>query len=143
MTEVRREFRPAPTSRAADLKLKFINGAVLVKEVNWLGDLVMSLPALRAIRAEFAAGRLSVLVRAELTGFFEGLNWIDEVIAYPSTGGFGRTMRVVNEIRRRHFDLSILFTNSFESALWATLGGVRQRKLPITSSRLPPNRCSR
>lgn len=124
MTEARREAR---TTGAANLKLKFVNGAVLVKEVNWLGDLVMSLPALRAIRAEFASARLSVLVRAELAGFFEGLNWIDEVIAYPSATGLGRSMRVISEIRRRHFDLSILFPNSFESALWVTLGGVRRR----------------
>jgi heptosyltransferase-2 len=38
-----------------------------------------------------------------------------------------RTTRVISEIHRRHFDLSILFPNSFESALWVTLGGVRQR----------------
>jgi heptosyltransferase-2 len=125
MTEAHREARP--TSRAADLKLKFVTGDVLVKEVNWLGDLVMSLPALRAIRGEFASGRLAVLVRAELAGLFEGINWVDEVIAYPSAAGLARTMRVIGEIRRRHFDLSILFPNSFESALWVTLGGVRQR----------------
>jgi hypothetical protein len=55
---------------------------VLVKEVNWLGDLVMSLPALRAVRGAFPAARLSVLVKQELAGFFDGLRWVDEVIAY-------------------------------------------------------------
>ncbi len=124
MTEVSRN---TGRNRAASLKLKFINSDVLVKEVNWLGDLVMSLPALRAIRAEYHDCRLSVMVRAELAGFFEGLTWIDDIITYTGSGGLGRTMRAAGEIRRRHFDLAILFPNSFESALWVTLGGIRQR----------------
>ena len=123
MTPVRRESgagRRAPN-------LKFINRAVLVKEVNWLGDLVMSLPALRALRAEYSSCRLAVMVRAELGGFFDGLTWIDDVITYTGAPGLRRTMRTSSAIRRRHFDLAVLFPNSFESALWVTLGGVRQR----------------
>src|SRR3984957_7634619 len=53
---------------------------ILVKEVNWLGDVVMSLPALRAIRRAWPDAHLSVLIKQELASFFDGASWLDEVI---------------------------------------------------------------
>ena len=102
---------------------------VLVKEANWLGDLVMSLPALRALRRAFR-GRLTVLVKQELAGFFDGLRWVDRVIAYrirPGLRGIADRRRVVAALRAERFDLAVLFPKSFEAALWATLGGIRRR----------------
>jgi heptosyltransferase-2 len=49
---------------------------ILVKEVNWLGDLVMSLPALRAIRRTWPAAHLAVLIKQELAGSFESALWL-------------------------------------------------------------------
>jgi heptosyltransferase II len=103
---------------------------VLVKEVNWLGDLVISLPALRAIRAEFATATLTVMVKNELASFFDGMTWVDEVMPYTvarGVRGIADRMAIVGRIRARRFDLAILFPNSFASALWTTLGGARQR----------------
>lgn len=103
---------------------------VLVKEVNWLGDLVMSLPALKAVRRAFPAARLSVLIKAELASFFDGAGWIDEVIPYRvgrSLGGLADRRHVVAEIRSRRFDLAIVFPRSFESAFWTALARVPSR----------------
>ncbi len=113
-------------------------GRVLVKEVNWLGDLVISLPALRAIRAAFASSSLTVMVKKELAGFFDGMSWIDEVMPYTvarGIRGIADRVSIVNRIRARHFDLAILFPNSFEAALWATLGGARRRAGFLTDYR--------
>jgi len=103
---------------------------ILVKEVNWLGDLVMSLPALRAIRRSFPHARVSVLVKKELAGFFDGIRWIDEVIPYSvrgGVGGIGDRLSVVRAIRSTGCDLAVLFPNSFESALWVTMARVPRR----------------
>jgi len=103
---------------------------ILVKQVNWLGDLVMSTPALRAVRRAFPAARLSVLIKAELASFFDGAAWLDEVIPYRvgrALGGLADQRHVVAEIRSRRFDLAILFPRSFESAFWATLARVPRR----------------
>src|SRR6185436_12413408 len=103
---------------------------ILIKEVNWLGDLVMSLPALKAVRAAFPDARLSVLVKRELATFFDGSKWIDEVIPYrvgAGLGGIGDRRRIVSELRARRFDLALLLPKSFEAALWAVLGGARRR----------------
>ncbi|HYL58103.1 MAG TPA: lipopolysaccharide heptosyltransferase II [Candidatus Acidoferrales bacterium] len=103
---------------------------ILVKEVNWLGDLVMSLPALRAIRRTWPAAHLAVLIKRELASFFDGSHWLDEVIPYSvgrGIAGLNDRRRIVGTIRSRHFDLGVLFPNSFESALWLTLAGVPRR----------------
>jgi heptosyltransferase-2 len=111
---------------------------VLVREVNWLGDLVISLPALRAVRRRFATSHLAVLVRTELAGFFDGCEWIDEVIAFrrgAGIAGIANQWRIVGEIRR--FDLAILFPNSFSSALWTALARVPRRIGYATDARGP------
>jgi heptosyltransferase-2 len=111
---------------------------ILVKEVNWLGDLVMSLPALHAIRGAFPAAQLSVLVKQDLAGFFDGLAWIDEVLPYRPAGGWrslGRSYTIARELRSRRFDLAILFPNSFESALWVAMAGIPHRAGYATDGR--------
>ncbi len=111
---------------------------VVVKEVNWLGDLVMSLPALRILRSTFKAANLSVVVRQDLAGFFDGLNWIDEVITYSVRPGIWSLIdqqRIIAALRVRRFDLAVIFPNSFRSALWMKLAGVRYRAGYATDGR--------
>jgi heptosyltransferase-2 len=119
----------APAPRSAT-PLEPTPERVLVKQVNWLGDLVMSLPALRAVRRAFPHARLSVLIKAELAPFFDGAGWLDEVIPYRlgrSLGGLADRRHVVAEIRSRRFDLAIVFPRSFESAFWTALARVPRR----------------
>jgi heptosyltransferase-2 len=103
---------------------------ILVKEVNWLGDVVMSLPALKALRGAFPGAHLGVLVKHELASFFDGSRWIDEVIPYRVSAGLrGLADRwgIVSALRARRFDLALLFPKSFEAAFWAALAGARRR----------------
>jgi heptosyltransferase-2 len=113
---------------------------ILVREVNWLGDLVLSLPALRAVRHTWPQAHLAVLVRRDLAGFFDGARWIDEVIPFGVSlglGGLRDRLRIIGAIRAGRFDLAILFPNSFESALWTTLGRVPRRAGYRTDARGP------
>ena len=103
---------------------------VLVKEVNWLGDLVISLQALRAVRWKWPEAAVSVLVKRELTGFFDGMDWLAEVIPYRvkrGVAGLWDQLSIVSEIRARRFELAVLFPNSFASALWVALAGEARR----------------
>jgi heptosyltransferase-2 len=108
---------------------------ILIKAVNWLGDIVMSLPAMRAIRHAFPQANLAVLIKNDLASFFDGADWIDEVIPYSITPysvakvfrGFDDRRKIIAEIRARHFDLAILMPNSFESALWIRAAGIPMR----------------
>jgi len=122
---------------------------VLVKAVNWLGDVVMSLPALRAVRTALPSARLIVMVRSELASFYDGAGWIDEVLAYeraPGLSRLARAWRLGRAIRARGVELALLFPTSFESALWPALARVPLRvgyggdgRTPLLTTSLTPS----
>src|SRR5260370_2949161 len=138
-----RRFEPldARASAVHNNALAFISDPprrILVKEVNWLGDVVMSLPALRAIRRAWPDAHLAVLVKRELASFFDGAAWLDEVIPYSvgrGLSGFMDRRRIVGELRARKFDLGVLFPNSFESALWFAIAGIKRRAGYVADAR--------
>ncbi len=104
---------------------------ILVREVNWLGDIVMSLSALRAVRKAYPKARLSVLIKKELAGFFDGVSWIDEIISFKIrkgiVDGFADRRAISKDLRARHFDLAVMFPNSFDSALWPAWARIPKR----------------
>jgi heptosyltransferase-2 len=90
-----------------------------------VGDAVMSLPALRALRHRFPEARITILARPWVACLYEREPFCDELIAAPRTWG-GR-FRLVRTLRARSFDAAILLPNSFESALVAKMAGIPQR----------------
>ena len=111
---------------------------IIVKEVNWLGDVVMSLPALRSVRRSFPAAHLAILIKRELASLFDGVRWLDEVIPYSvarGLRGISDRLSIAAAVRSRNFDLAVLFPNSFESALWMTMARVPRRAGYMTDAR--------
>jgi heptosyltransferase-2 len=95
---------------------------------NWVGDVVMATPALRALREHFAGAHLVGVLKPYVAGVLEGSSWLDDHIPLDSRGPWSqRTLAVALRLRREGIDRAILFPNSFRSALVAWLGGCRQR----------------
>jgi heptosyltransferase II len=92
---------------------------------NWVGDAVMTTPALRALRKHFATDRLVGVARPYVAGVLEGADWFDEVVvAPPDWRGAIATARRLRQLRAH---TAVLFPNSVRSALIAWLGGCRRR----------------
>lgn len=104
---------------------------ILVRGTNWVGDAVMTLPALSALRQNFPNACITVLGRPWVLPVYAAHSAVDRLMAYETSGGVLQALKkraaVIREIRRRHFDLAILFQNAFEAALTAFLGGVPRR----------------
>jgi heptosyltransferase II len=98
---------------------------ILVRAANWVGDAVLSLPALRAIRERNPQAHIVVLARPWVAGLYCREAFCDEHLAAPRTWS-GR-LRVARILRQRRFDAAILLPNSFEAALVARLAGIPQR----------------
>jgi len=93
---------------------------IVIRAPNWLGDVILSLPALRDIRRANPSARIHVLARPSVAALYEAVPEIDGVLVAK---GLVAEMRAM----RRGFDLAILLTNSIGTALAATLGGVPER----------------
>jgi lipopolysaccharide heptosyltransferase II len=103
---------------------------VLVRGPNWIGDAVMSEPALSALRRLFPQAELTLLVKPAVAELFKGHPDVSQILVYDDRGlhaGLTGKWRLANELRRGRFDLAILFQNAFEAALLAFLAGIPRR----------------
>jgi len=102
----------------------------LVRATNWVGDAVMSLPALQALRERYPAARISILARPWVADLYAREPFFDEVIAYQVPSGWkavGAKWATAMDLRSRHFDGAILLQNAFEAAAVAWLGRIPVR----------------
>src|SRR5947207_2027787 len=95
---------------------------------NWVGDVVMATPAIRALRHHFAGARCVAVGRPYVAGVLEGSPWFNEHLFLDRAGSWGnRWPAVAWNLRREKIDLAVLFPNSFRSSLVAWLGGCKRR----------------
>ena len=105
---------------------------ILVFVPNWVGDVVMATPALRAIRRQFPSARIVHLMRPYVAEVLGGTAFSDEHAYWPMPPA-GRAKRLRQylhltwELRRERFDVAVLLTNSFRSAALARAAGVTRR----------------
>lgn len=95
---------------------------ILVRATNWVGDAVMCLPALQALRANFPESHIAVMARPWVADIYRGQPFCDEVIEYDAPRGWkgvGRKLAAAKALRRSRFDCAILLQNAFEAALLA------------------------
>ncbi|MDM7923062.1 MAG: lipopolysaccharide heptosyltransferase II [Pyrinomonadaceae bacterium] len=101
---------------------------ILVRGTNWIGDAVMSIPALRELRRSFPEAHITLHTRAWAEGIFRDAEYIDDILAFEESGSNFRTMlRQAKELRKRRFDLAVLFPNSYRSAAIVRLAGIPRR----------------
>jgi len=100
---------------------------ILLRAPNWVGDTAVATPAMKAIRAKFPDAEITVMVRPSVAGVLASAGFVDRIWAEPRPSGIREWFRVARKVRQQHFDLAVLFPNSFESAAMVFLGGVPQR----------------
>jgi len=92
---------------------------LLVVAPNWLGDAVMALPALQTLRASYPGAALTVAARPSVAALFAMVPGVQQVVTLESRAGLSgvrQWRRDVARLEAGHFDLAVLFPNSFLSA---------------------------
>jgi heptosyltransferase-2 len=103
---------------------------ILVKGTNWVGDTIISFPAVHALRQQFPKARIAVLTKSRLAELWKANPDIDEVIPYDMPSGARRILgelRIARLIKQKEIDLAVIFPRSFSSAWMVFLGGIPNR----------------
>jgi lipopolysaccharide heptosyltransferase II len=103
---------------------------ILVVLPNWVGDNIMATPTLRAIREGHPGSKITYLIKPYLEDLYSGCSWYDQLIYWPGgkkTRTPKTTMQLIKQLKNEKFDLAILLSNSFRSALACSLGKIPRR----------------
>ena len=103
---------------------------ILVRLPNWVGDMMMALPALGALRVAYPDARLVGMARPQHVELAERISFLDEVVSAAPVAGWKRMTAMwtsVRTLRRAGLDSVVLLTPSFEAALTAWLAGIPER----------------
>ncbi len=102
---------------------------IVVRGTNWVGDTIISLPALCEVRRIFPEASVSVWVPKSLGNLVSATGVPDSVITFDKRdgGSIRRSFTMAARLRRRRFDAAFLFQNAFESAFTSWLAAVPVR----------------
>jgi heptosyltransferase-2 len=103
---------------------------ILVREVNWVGDAVLTLPALAALDRRFPRAEIAVLAKPWAAGLFAGQSAVDRVVLYQAEGshrGLRGRWALARELGQERFDLAVLFPNSLDAVIVPWLARVPRR----------------
>lgn len=97
---------------------------ILVRSVNWLGDAVMTTPALQRLREAKPAAHLALLTHAKLAGLWEQHPAIDSVLTFSDDDG---VFSIARKLRAEKFTAALVLPNSPRSALEVFLARIPMR----------------
>lgn len=103
---------------------------ILLIRLSSLGDIVLTSPAIRAVRQHFPAAHISMLVGEQSADLLTANPHLDEVITFDRKAGnkdTGQMRRVIRLLRERRFDLVIDFQRKFRTSLLGYLSGAKCR----------------
>jgi heptosyltransferase II len=101
---------------------------ILIFAPNWLGDAVMALPSIQAVRRRFDRSVLAVAARASVAPLFSRVSGVDAVLELGGGASRGRALDAdVAQIRKLDAGVAILLPNSFRSAWVARRAGIGER----------------
>jgi heptosyltransferase-2 len=100
---------------------------IVVRAPNWIGDSILALPALNNLKKNFPDAQIWISAREWVKDLFTLGNLIEGTVPLLKQGGMKALRESSREFKNLRFDLGILFTNSFASALLFYLADIPER----------------
>jgi len=103
---------------------------IIVRMPNWLGDLVMGTPVLKDLRDRWPQAKITAMCQGKTGELLLHDPNIDEIFSFTRPSGWLHredSRNILNPLRHGEYDLGVLLTNSFSSALWFWRGRVKNR----------------
>jgi heptosyltransferase-2 len=92
---------------------------ILIRATNWVGDAIMALPALHAVRRRFPEAEIAIVARPYVADIYRDQQICDQLIHYHDQGvhsGLSGGEHLAAELRAQKFDVALLLQNAFDAA---------------------------
>ncbi|MBF0606029.1 MAG: lipopolysaccharide heptosyltransferase II [Magnetococcales bacterium] len=101
---------------------------ILIRGVNWIGDAVMTMPAIKALSDAFVDYEVALLVNSRVLPLFSKDPNVHTLIEYKDSHRdiLGR-VKLANALKADKYTFAILLQNAFDAAIIAFLAGIRER----------------
>jgi heptosyltransferase-2 len=100
---------------------------ILIKEVNWVGDTILTTPAIVALRTAFPNATITVLARPWVAPLLVANPSVDRLWEFDERESWRSYRRLIKLIKDERFDLGVAFPNSFSAAFLLFAGRVGER----------------
>ena len=103
---------------------------ILIRATNWVGDAVMALPALRAVRERFPDAGIGVVGRPYVLDIYREQGIAEELIAYDVAKehrGIAGREKLAAQLRAKRYDVALLLQNAFDAAWIAWRARIPER----------------
>jgi heptosyltransferase-2 len=103
---------------------------IMIRATNWVGDAIMALPALRAVRQRHPDAKISIVARPYVADIYREQQVCDELVLYDPNGehrGWGGREKLAADLRNRKFDVALLLQNAFDAAWLAWRAQIPRR----------------
>ena len=111
---------------------------IVIRATNWVGDAIMALPALRAVRTRFPDTEITILARPYVAAIYKNQQVCDHMMFVDDKKD------VLEQLRAQKFDLALLLRNAFQAAwiVWRAgiperIGYARDGRSPLLTKALP------
>ncbi len=122
---------------------------ILIINVNWLGDVLLSTASIRAIKKAYPESYLACMVPSRCVEVLKGNPYLDEVVVFDEKAthrGLIAKINFIKELKKKKFDIVFLFHRSFTRALIAFLANIpervgyyaKKRGMLLTKKIIPP-----
>ncbi len=103
---------------------------IMIRATNWVGDAIMALPALRAVRLRHPDAQISIVARPYVADIYRDQQVSDELIPYDPSGehrGWTGREKLIHKLLSRKFDVALLLQNAFDAAWLVWRAQIPQR----------------
>ncbi|MGH9360084.1 MAG: lipopolysaccharide heptosyltransferase II [Terriglobia bacterium] len=103
---------------------------IVIRATNWIGDAVLSLPALEALRARLPEAEIVLVAKPWVFDIYQHHAAVNRQIIYEPQGkhrGVSGFASLVRQLREERFDTAILFQNAFQAAWMVWRAGIPVR----------------
>ena len=107
-----------------------VSRRILIRATNWIGDAVMSIPALEAVRSHFPTAHITILARPWVADVYRDAAFCDAIELYtpkPGMTDWSAKLAMARRLRGQAYDAALILPNSFDAALVCWLAGIPMR----------------